>query len=134
MPFIEWDRRFATGLPEVDNQHVALFELVNYLHEVGTEGVSPSQMQEAVGDLVVYADGHFRMEEAFMSRHAKDELPAHKEAHDALRAAASDYAARCPADPQRVCIEMAEVLKAWLIMHVLDVDLRLSRYVNSRAA
>ena len=65
METLEWSSRLATGIPEIDNQHKRIVDMVNQMREAMETGDT-----EAVGrvipDMVDYTISHFAFEEALM--------------------------------------------------------------------
>lgn len=132
MPYIEWNGEYAVGVVEIDEQHKALVDLANFLHDSALRGTSPEQIDRAFHDLLNYLRFHFSAEERFMESVAKAELRVHKGAHDEVRSIVGVYALLFPMDPQAVSLAMLAILRALSVEHVLGLDQRLALYVDPR--
>lgn len=68
MPLVWSDRRYATGIEEVDEQHREMFGLANELLTALESGESREQVSARLEDLGSHAVRHFRCEEGHMER------------------------------------------------------------------
>jgi len=77
---LTWSDCFATNIGLVDQQHQNLFGLLNKLSDNFSSG-NPSEtlIEEALQDLLAYADKHFVDEELLMVQHKLD--PRHINIH-----------------------------------------------------
>ena len=63
-----WNENFITGLPEVDQQHKKLVDIINQLGEKVAEGVTTLEEVEPIfKELTDYSAYHFQCEEDFMA-------------------------------------------------------------------
>lgn len=75
---------------------------------------------------------HFRDEEAFMRNHEYPQVSSHHREHALLQAELSDLIREIEEGKRRLDIETLTSLKYWLIDHVIDSDMDIARYMNSR--
>ena len=129
-----WDQHFVTGLADVDDQHHGLVALFNDLSQAlfTHHGCAQTDTERLLGSiferLVDYTQFHFADEEALMRRVGVDARHIH--AHAALhqqfvQQLGTSWATRAsmvvPAET------LATFLTAWLGLHILGIDLSLSR-------
>jgi len=130
-----WSDSFLTGLPQVDDQHQQLVQLINDLGEmVMSADTIDSESFSAVRDrLLIYVEAHFDYEKSLMvetgldKRHVQRHLSAHKTfANEAL--ALSDLEDEASNQHGR---QLTDYLVNWLAYHILDVDQSMARQVKA---
>jgi hemerythrin len=129
MPFIVWIPAYDVGNAEIDDQHRRLVALTNVLHDAAISGESSDHLGPALKELVDYARSHFASEEALFAKYAPDELPLQKAAHRRWVAKIRDVLCISGSNPQKASLELAGVLKSFLLKHVLSMDKRLTAYL-----
>lgn len=114
-----WDNAYALGLPEIDEQHRLLFDMIEDLAGVA-EGRSPGQgMTPMMGRLVDLARSHIRYEETLAARHPqKGYAAAAEERAEFIRKieALDRSLVNAPVDALQTTVEF---LKDWVIDHTL---------------
>ncbi|GAB4214077.1 MAG: hypothetical protein Fur007_09590 [Rhodoferax sp.] len=120
-----WDDHFNTGIPEIDQQHRKLVELLNILASHVAFESAPRQLAQVFDDLVDYTVYHFQTEEAIWQRHfaGDPDEQAHCDAHARFVTKVTAFKA---AQGQRSLAELAEealdFLARWLASHILETD------------
>ncbi len=127
----EWNRRFETGVREVDAQHQHLFELAGRLHRAMQRGESKGILSGLLKALIDYTVKHFRDEERLMQAARYPEYQAHKAKHDALTQQVQDFARDLESGKVAVSLELMTFLRDWLYNHILKSD---QAYVPSLTA
>jgi hemerythrin-like metal-binding protein len=118
MTYIAWDDRYAIGIAAIDEQHRALFQLINQVHDAPTREVSVQVLASLVG----YIKDHFALEERMMASAGYAGLAEHRAEHHrftlAVLSAHDDYL-----DGRAVLTErLLPLMRDWLRDHVLTVD------------
>lgn len=130
LPHFVWDKRFATGIAAVDEQHRRLIDIVNQLSERlhRAAPTSESELQYLFLQLSDYARQHFANEEALMRetgidpRHEKQHVAHHHQFVDLLVSLWQKRASlRHPAEV------LHGFLAAWLSFHILGEDRTMAR-------
>lgn len=128
MQLFVWDHHFSTGLPELDEQHKALIEVFNRLHDTLFDaGVSTDErdaaLRRAFDRLMNYARAQFTAEEQLMREAGIDERhqQKHRRQHEQFiinlremwngRATQPDLHGR-----------LMGFLVSWIGLHILGVD------------
>lgn len=119
---VHWHDRFSNGIPEVDEQHRSLFELVNRAYRAVVERAGSAEVQEIVKALEQYTLRHFADEERYMMHARYPKFGEHKKIHDEFvgRVAVerSKLQAGFPLD-----VGIVHFLRDWLIDHILKMDM-----------
>lgn len=135
METFEWTHLFETGLPEVDQQHRRLVELVNQLGR-NVDSASPEHIDQALQALAEYTVYHFTSEEAIMEVNhvAQTYVDRHKETHRRFVRQVQDWIARRK-DKESISLhQLLDFLSNWLIFHILGDDQSLGRQVAAIAS
>ncbi|MFO1282868.1 MAG: PAS domain S-box protein [Burkholderiales bacterium] len=127
-----WNDHFATGLPDIDGQHRALFEILNRL--AGQLALAPKLegLGETFDALSRYAIEHLRYEEAVWQRHlAGDPLEQrHRKSHLAFEESVARLKAGAGSRPaEDTAREIVSFLARWLAAHIFDSDRHLALVV-----
>ncbi len=120
---LAWSYRFATNIELVDTQHKKLFDLLNVLSDCfDKEGPSEAMVDDAINQLVSYADKHFTEEEELMKEHRID--PRHFDIHH-LEHKSFMYDVerlRNYMSIDEAAEELVSFITSWLTYHILSVD------------
>lgn len=131
MQAFEWDHRFETGLPTVDQQHHHLVDLVNLAGDILLAGTSSEEeLQNLFAQLADYAIYHFNEEERLMAETAVD--PRHVEPHkfqhaEFLKQVTMMWNSRALAENPAAMLH--GFLSLWLTVHILGQDQEMARNI-----
>lgn len=136
MSVLVWDSKLATGLPEVDQEHRWLIELINDVASQRANGASAEDLCAVLGELRDYTVYHFQNEENLMRFYAVSD--AHRELHCKAHQGFIDRLVRASelvhSNPHDVIDHLLAFLVKWQVFHISDIDMRLAREINvSRA-
>lgn len=128
-----WNKRFAFGLKNIDNQHRHLFELIEetkQLIENAESGVDCyDQIVVILNDLSAYTVEHFTYEEELMKEKGYLDLKEHQLEHQKFIQKVSDFlASDIDKDHLSTINEVVEFLLLWVSDHILYTD---AQYVNT---
>lgn len=134
---IEWREAMSLNNEEVDSDHRYMIRLVNAVEESLTSPNKRETVTVALDLLRDYANTHFKREESLMEKVGYPALDDHKNHHQTLlknlseleekilTKAASDSFENGPF-PE----ELLELLRHWLIGHIIGEDLRMKPWVG----
>ena len=114
-----WDDSYVVGIPEIDEQHRLLFDMIEGLAAVAEGRSVGDGMQAMTGKLVALARSHLQYEETLAGRHADDGYEDAVHEHgEFLRKieGLSRYLETAPVDALHTTVEF---LKDWVIDHTL---------------
>jgi hemerythrin len=119
-----------TGIPDIDDQHRALFAWTNAVFSLGTVRGDRTVALRAAQFLVAYAEYHFAAEEYAMVASAYPELVRHRGEHAVLRRklAVVARAINSGAPYDRVTTSLQALLNEWLLQHIRHADGAFARY------
>ncbi len=125
MTLIEWREELQVGIPEVDDDHRALVELINRLYAQLQTGESSATIVDFLGELYASVAKHFASEEQIMQSHGyasyREHAAEHKRLLDEICAMIDDYQDGVLNDDH----QMAERLDDWFCTHFRTQDVRL---------
>ncbi|UCB45878.1 MAG: bacteriohemerythrin [Spirochaetota bacterium] len=122
-PGIEWGDEFSMKIKELDEQHKALFQLVN-------EFITAPQKQELkkiAMNIINHTKRHFEYEEGLMQKYRYPDFQTHKKEHEKLLRELKTYHGRLNDSGKILISEIIHFLKSWLVKHTLTVD---RKYIN----
>lgn len=124
MSYATWQEKFLIGVPELDDDHRMLFDLVNQVHDTYANGMAEADLERVFGILMEYVQNHFRREEEFMSSRGYAGLEDHRGHHALLRQELEDLHRRFVAKEPGLGLELLAFLKNWLHFHIMEEDMR----------
>jgi hemerythrin len=123
MPLMEWKPDYSVGVPEFDNDHRHLMQMLNDLNDAMREKKGRAVIGLILSELLKYTERHFGAEEAAMKRSAYPHYEIHRAQHreltERVRAFASEYAL----GDSLISVEVLYFLREWLESHILKSDL-----------
>lgn len=128
---VTWSEAFHIGLPEIDDQHMMLVNLMNDLWAAIAANAPVSRCDEILARLENYTVAHFTAEEIMMRTLGYPELERHKAAH-------LEFVKRIQAERGRVAegerptLNILHFLQDWLIKHILVNDKAYADFYASR--
>ncbi|OGT83543.1 MAG: hypothetical protein A3H91_12070 [Gammaproteobacteria bacterium RIFCSPLOWO2_02_FULL_61_13] len=127
---LQWQERYAIGIPAVDHEHQELIRMINDLVMRILEGTDVAFVSDSLGDILSAIGAHFALEEKIMRDRHYDQYFDHKSDHDRLldqlRDIMDDYAVHRQISPA----ELVQTLDAWFSEHFRTRDARLHSLKN----
>lgn len=120
---IKFKDEYKTGIAVIDEQHKEFFLIVNRL-ESAIVKQDLSLMLSILDEFAKYTKYHFITEEVFLSDLEPHLFKRHKEIHDKIKKDVLELKANIEAssDPLPLFIDLYDILKGWIIDHVLNED------------
>ncbi len=121
-----------TGIDIIDEQHQALFKLINNLDEISK---SKQNFHSALLELQIYVSNHFKTEEEYMRYMSYPDFSNHKDCHDKF---IKDYKTLLKklssAENQLdLAMEFTEFVETWIQEHYTNVDVKMAEFINSKS-
>jgi len=129
-----WNDSFATGLPQIDEQHQRLVHLVNVLANSLASKAEIAVLNNIFDELADYAGYHFKTEESIWQEYlGEDSLETtHKRIHDGfITEVLKIKSAENTKSQHEVVEDVLLFLTNWLSFHILDSDKRMAMIVLS---
>ncbi len=133
---MQWDKKYALGIPVVDTQHRQLFRLSNELDAKLQAGIRPEEIDALLTHIGEYAARHFAMEEKYMAESDYPGLAEQQETHQAFAKCfveVYEEFKKKGLNPEIVNTLRRE-LTDWVREHVTGLDQRFGTYYRDRQA
>lgn len=132
MKLLSWNDDYSVGIEAIDNDHKALFRLINEFYDAFQESRKRSHLTPLLIQLVRYAEEHFQREERIMAQHVYPEREQHHEIHERLYETIFELNKRLESDPLPLDRDAVAFLKHWLVDHILLEDKKLGAFLAAR--
>jgi hemerythrin len=130
MTLLRWRDSLSLDVAAIDADHKRLFELLSRLRYLDLAGDDPDAVNEALSELLLYTQTHFRREERLMTLGGYPLLEYHQRCHRQFTDRVAGIAARFRANPKAFSVRVFyEMLADWLVDHVLGEDMRLKPWI-----
>ncbi|MDD2853622.1 MAG: bacteriohemerythrin [Desulfuromonadaceae bacterium] len=127
---LEWDPSFTTGVAKYDEQHKALFNMVNDLADAMQQKKSKEAVGRVLNGLAEYTINHFADEERSFSQTHYPEETQHKALHKKLLDQVTVLIGSFNAGQPLIAQDVINFLQDWLINHIKGVDQRYGPHLN----
>ena len=132
MALITWTAsQFGTSVPFADEEHQILFDKLNKLYDLATDGAARSAIGAQLDDLIAYVVEHFAHEEKEMQAKGFNGYERHKAEHEALIGICADLQTKFHAGEAEVTDEVGQMVKGWLDHHIPTFDKAYAGALNS---
>jgi len=122
-----WTDDYATGISELDNQHMKIFELGNNISDID----SKNQVKKAIMSLYQHTRTHFGFEEELMRKSGYPDWEKHKEGHDDLINELNKVGEKA-ANGNLSIQEFKKFVYCWIIDHIIYQDKLFIDYYKER--
>jgi hemerythrin len=131
---LTWSPSLAIGVPEIDEQHRALFERAERFAVAVHANERTPRLAELFDFLAEYALEHFASEEALMRRVDYPDLDRHVAEHRAFKQRLGSLVPQWDSEGESSAMLLALLgfLDAWLVEHVRGSDQRLGAFIRTR--
>lgn len=130
---VHWRDEYCIGDDRIDQEHQALFTMVNELDEAIATAAPPSQIQGILSTLAAHTIEHFRHEEALMETFSYPGYRRHKQVHDNLLAKVTALLEQFNQPNTTLAHDLTAFLAEWLSHHIKGEDQSMIRFFRSRA-
>ena len=134
MDFIVWCDLFKIGHPIIDEQHQELVKIVNKFHNEMQKRERGMLIPDILNCLIRYAELHFDEEEKILQKEnfPEEYLKKHSEIHEILVKGIFCLNERFSKGEYDSLIEVEKFLTDWLVMHILNEDMKFKYHLQSR--
>lgn len=125
MQFIEWEDCYSVGVPDFDEHHRHLFDLLNKGYNACMVSKQNDVFRSILSELAEYACYHFTAEERLMEELSYPGLASHRQEHALFSGKISEFLKIVPSDKNECTLELVELtqfLIDWLTHHILEID------------
>jgi hemerythrin-like metal-binding protein len=122
MDLIEWDSSLELGIPQIDEHHQHLVDILNRSYRAVMLNDPRSELLVIMDELIDYATYHFSFEEQFMTRYGYEGVDGHALIHNEFSAKLVDFHRRAKLGETLLKMDVCLFLKEWLINHIMETD------------
>lgn len=132
MPNIVWSETLSVGRMEIDAEHKQLIRIANSLLRAMQEDRNKNDFAKILHELREYTVFHFANEEEYMRSIDYPDLGDHMEEHNILKRRVKDFQHSVFIGETVEFGLLREMLKDWLVGHILSCDLLIKGYLASK--
>lgn len=132
MPLAHWKNDYCTGDTRIDQEHQALFGMVNELDHAIATAASQLQLQTILSTLATHTIEHFQHEEALMQALDYPGYRRHKQVHDNLLAKVTALLKQFKQPEAALADDLTAFLAEWLSHHIQGEDQTMIRFLKAR--
>ncbi|WP_297453129.1 bacteriohemerythrin [Persephonella sp.] len=129
MEILKWGKEFELGIPEIDQQHKKLVDILNSFY---TELAGNVDRDEAIkhffNDLEKYLILHLKFEEEFMQQMGFDNFENHKKVHDMFIKLYKEEKERYLSGDKKALNELVALSLSWLLNHIAKTDRKYAEF------
>ena len=134
---LAWSDDFATGVAEIDEQHMILVHTLNEAAVKLAYDTSLETLEQITQDLLSYALYHFETEEELMQQYgyadgAGDSADLHLAQHRAFSAKVVSVRDGLKSGMKITADDLLEFLNNWLVNHILNTDKKLGAFIVAK--
>lgn len=131
MPTFEWSEELSIGNADVDAEHKRLLKIANALLAAMEKGRTKNDFAKILHELREYTVFHFNNEEEYMRSIGYPDVKAHADEHEKLKRRVKDLQHSVFLGEKVDYAVLKDMLKDWLIGHILNCDLLIKSYLVS---
>lgn len=129
--YIKWEPGFNLGIPEVDNQHKKIIDLINALNQAFIENVTNDKIGSILDEMSKYAIEHFKTEEELFKKTNFPLMKEHIAQHEYFAKKVEDFK-NSYYQGQPITFRLMKFLRSWWTNHILDSDREYVEIIKSR--
>lgn len=129
---MEWRKEYSIGIPEIDAQHMQLFECIDRLESAGDERQRELAVYFVMEQLNDYVRIHFTVEEIVMRLFDYPGLETHIAEHRAFSARLKEFESSELIEDMH--LEAGKFLREWLVKHIQGSDKHYADYLLANGA
>ena len=122
MALMTWNNRYSVGIGSIDQQHSALFGILNDLYDAMKKGQAQTVTGPLLRKLAEYTQNHFASEEAVMQSTHYPGLAEHRIKHRDLMKQVEAFASRFERGDVTLSVDLFNFLRDWLTTHIQKED------------
>ncbi len=119
---ITWTDAYKIGIPMIDNDHQALIEMLNALHDAEENGADGEEAGRLLDKLIEQLAAHCRREETLLDRSDYPDRLAHAGRHPDMLVRLGLLAQQYRKEAAGPSGKKAEQLSALLLIHIAEDD------------
>jgi len=132
--FLPWSDSYSVGDAVIDQHHqMILFFANQFIKKVAMDSFKDKEVLELFDNLKNYTLMHFKFEEDLMNKFCYLTTKDHKTYHQKIVQNILDFEIRFKKGEETAPQEIAEFLKEWIVIHILNEDQNLVKDMKTIA-
>ena len=127
-----FDQKYKFGIPEVDNEHSKLVDILNDVNDLLVQGKRDDGRKLFKEKLTDYINTHFRNEEKFLEKMGYPDLEEHKKVHIAFKESFNSLTPSITSSDEAAFRKALNDGYMWLISHIGMTDKKYANFYLSR--
>jgi hemerythrin len=128
---IQWSKEMELNIPEIDEQHKKLVDLLNYFYEESRKGMHEEAVKEFLKELRDYLAYHLDWEEKFLEEIGFHETEQHKKTHNMFKRFYAEEVSRYLKNRDEQALrELVAFTLSWLYTHIMKTDKKYAKYYH----
>lgn len=132
MALFEWSKEYELDIPQIDQQHRELVNMINTLYDSIKEGRSAEAVGLTLNRLLQYVEVHFDTEERAMQDINYPDFEDHQYTHEYLREKVLELKKEQLQGREIATFELLNFLVDWLKNHIANVDMAFGQYLHQQ--
>ena len=125
---IEWSKELEIGIPEIDQQHKQLVDMLNHFYNELEKDHKQEAVEQFLKNLEDYLNYHLDYEEKFMEKINFPELKNHQKTHEMFKKLYKEEKERYLNGDQHALRELVAFTFSWLFSHIMKTDKKYAKY------
>jgi len=132
MRLFKWSKANACFVPELDNEHRAIYREADELQQSLTAAAPEFEILEILHRLVATTEDHLLHEEGLMRSTRYDAREWHRQQHDTLRKRLRQFLPLIEGGDRQAALALIEFLSKWLKDHTTLADRMLGAHLRNQ--
>ncbi|WP_456403125.1 bacteriohemerythrin [Persephonella sp.] len=132
MLLIEWNKELELGIPEIDEQHKKLVDMLNSFYTELEQGHKREAAEHFLKELEDYLIYHLEFEEKFMEEIGFPDLENHKRTHEMFKKLYLEEKERYLKGDEKAIREIIAFAFSWLFSHIMKTDKKYAKYLKEK--
>lgn len=133
MELLQWDDSFKVHLPQIDEQHERLIQLIRDLDDAVRDGTGGLLISYVMQELIRYVSLHFGDEERLMMEYGFKGLDEHRRKHASYITRLQEIMEQ-NSDGDALSTATLAFLKEWIVLHIKGADQEYGRFIRALLA
>ena len=129
MPIIEWSSKMSVDIPQFDNQHRRLLDMINDLHDAMKQRRGNEVVVQILDQLVEYTQQHFTAEERLFIKYGYPSTDTHSKEHNLFISKVASFQNDIKQGRVMLSLKVMDFLKDWLVNHIQSTDKKYSSFL-----
>ncbi|NPB07657.1 MAG: hemerythrin family protein [Aquificae bacterium] len=129
---ISWSEEMELGIPEIDQQHRKLVNMLNEFYHELEEGHREEAVKHFLKELEDYLRYHFEYEESLLQRVGYPDTANHRRTHEMFKKLYREEVEKFLKGDRKALRELVAFTLSWLYTHIMKTDRKYANYMKEK--